>query len=59
MKVAIVQKRQYWEPQKSLLLRCKQTNKVKNELNGQPSSFLNRMHVSIYKETFSSMRLLF
>ena len=36
-----------------LTLHCKQINKVKNELDGQPSSLLARMHVSNYKGTFS------
>ena len=28
-------------------------------MDGQPSSFLARMHVSIYKETFSPIHLVF
>ena len=40
-------------------LHCKQINKVKHELNGQPSSLLARMHVSIYKATFSPIHLVF
>ena len=39
-------------PPKSLSLHCKQINKVKNELDGQPSSLLASMHVSNYKATF-------
>ena len=39
-------------PPRSLSLHCKQINKVKNELDGQPSSFLASMHVSNYKATF-------
>ena len=44
---------------KSLSLHCKQVNKVKDELDGQPSSLLVRMHVSNYKATFYSMHLVF
>ena len=44
---------------KSLSLHCKQVNKVKNELDGQPLSLLDRMHVSNHKVTFSSMHLVF
>ena len=46
-------------PPKSLSLRSKQINKVKKELNGQPSSLLACMHVSNYKATFSPMHLVF
>ena len=46
-------------PPKSLSLHCKQINKVKNELDGQPSSLLAFMHVSNYKATFSPMHLVF
>ena len=46
-------------PPKSLSLYCKQINRIKNELDGQPSSFLARMHISNYKATFSPMRLVF
>ena len=48
-------------PPKSLSLHCKQINKVKNELDGQPSSLLTCMHVSNYKATFSlfPMHLVF
>ena len=46
-------------PPKSLSLHCKQINKLKNELDGQPSSLLTRMHVSDYKATFSPMHLVF
>ena len=42
-------------PPKSLLLHCKQINKVKNELDGQLSSSLASMHVSDYKASFSPM----
>ena len=45
-------------PPKSLLLHCKQINKVKNELNGQPSSLLASIHVSNYKATFYPMHLV-
>ena len=33
-------------PPKILSLHCSQINEVKNELDGQPSSFLTSMHVS-------------
>ena len=46
-------------PPKSLSLHCKQINKIKNELDGQPSSLLVCMHVSNYKATFSPMHLVF
>ena len=46
-------------PPKSLSLHCKQINKIKNELDGQPSSLLASMHVSNYKATFSPMHLVF
>ena len=44
---------------RSLSLHCKQINKVKNELDGQPSSLLAPMHVSNYKVTFSPVHLVF
>ena len=43
----------------SLSLHCKQINKVKNGLDGQPSTLLARMHVSNYKATFSLIHLVF
>ena len=46
-------------PPKSLSLHCKQINKVKNELDGQPSSLLASMYVSNYKATFSPIHLVF
>ena len=46
-------------PPKSLSLHCKQINKVKNELDGQPSSLLTRMNVSNHKASFSPMHLVF
>ena len=46
-------------PPISLSLHCKQINKVKNELDGQPSSLLVSMHVSNYKATFSPIHLVF
>ena len=46
-------------PPKSLSLHCKQINKVKSNLDGQPSSLLTCMHVSNYKATFSPMYLVF
>ena len=46
-------------PPRSLSLHCKQINKVKNELDGQPSSLLVSMHVSNYKAIFSPIHLVF
>ena len=46
-------------PPISFSLHCKQINKVKNELDGQPSSLLVSMHVSNYKATFSPIHLVF
>ena len=46
-------------PPISLSLHFKQINKVKNELYGQPSDFLARMHVSNYEATFSPIDLVF
>ena len=46
-------------PSISLSLYCKQINKVKNELDGQPSSLLACTHVSNYKTTFSPVYLVF
>ena len=46
-------------PPKSLSLQFKQVNKVKNELDGQPSSLIVCMQVSDYKATFSPMHLVF
>ena len=46
-------------PLKSLSLHCKQMKKVKNELDGQPSSLLACMNASSYKATFSPMYLVF
>ena len=46
-------------PPQVLSLHCKQINKVKNELDGQPSSLLASMHVSNYKATFSPTHLVF
>ena len=45
-------------PPKSLSLHCKQINKVKNELDGQPSNLLASMQVSDYEATFSQMHLV-
>ena len=42
-------------PTRSLSLHCKQIKKVKNQLDGQPSSLLTSMHASNYKATFSSI----
>ena len=46
-------------PPKSLSMHCKQVNKVKNELDEQPSNLLVYMHVSNYNATFSPMHLVF
>ena len=46
-------------PPKSLSLHCKQINKVKNELDCQPSSLLASMQISNYMVTFSPMHLVF
>ena len=46
-------------PSKSLSLHCKQINKVKNELDRQPSSLFAHMHVYSYKATFSPIHLVF
>ena len=46
-------------PPQLLSLHCKQINKVKNELAGQPSSLLTSMYVSNYKTTFSPVHLMF
>ena len=46
-------------PSKSLSQHCKQINKVKNELDGKPSSLLVRMNVSDYKASLSLMHLVF
>ena len=46
-------------PPRSLSLHCKQINKVKTELDGQPSSLLASMYVSNYKATFSPIHLVF
>ena len=46
-------------PPKSLSLHCKQINKVKNELDGQPSSLLACMYVFDYEASFSPKHLVF
>ena len=46
-------------PPKPLSLHCKQINKVKNKLDGQPSSLLVSMHLSDYKSTFFPKHLVF
>ena len=46
-------------PPRSLSRHCKQINKAKNELDGQPSSLLASMHVSNHKATFSPTHLVF
>ena len=44
---------------RSFSLHCKQINKVKNELDGQPSSLFASMHISNYKAIFSAIHLVF
>ena len=46
-------------PPKILSLHCRQTNKVKNELDGQPSSLLTPMYVLNYSASFSLIHLVF
>ena len=46
-------------PPTKLSLHCKQISKVKNELDGQPSSLLACMQVSDYEATFCQMHLIF
>ena len=46
-------------PPKSLSLHCKKINKVKSELDGQPSSLLACMCVSNYNASYSPMHLVF
>ena len=46
-------------PPKILLLHCKQINKVKNELDGQPSNLLASVHVFNYNTTYSPTHLVF
>ena len=46
-------------PPRSLSLHCKQINKVKNELDAQPSSLLASKYVSNYKAIFPLIHLLF
>ena len=46
-------------PLKWLSLHCKQINKVKNELGGQPSSLLACMQVSYNEAAFSLIHLVF
>ena len=46
-------------PQKSLSLHCNQINKVKNELDGQPSSLSACVQVFDSEATFSPMYLVF
>ena len=40
-------------------LYCKQINKVKNELDGQPSSLLTSMNAFNYNASFSPVHLVF
>ena len=46
-------------PPKILSLHCRQINKVKNGLDGQPSGLLTSMHVSNYYATFPPAHLIF
>ena len=46
-------------PPKLFSLHCRQINKVKNELDGQPSSLLTSIHVSKYNASFSQAHLVF
>ena len=46
-------------PPKILSLHCKQINKTKNELDGQPSSLLVSTHVLNYAASFSPAHLVF
>ena len=46
-------------PPKILSLHCKQVNKTKNELDGQPSSLLFSTHVLNYAASFSLDHLVF
>ena len=46
-------------PPRPFSLHYKLINKVKNKLNGQPSSLLARMDISNYKATFSLIHLVF
>ena len=44
---------------RSLSLHCKHIKKVKNELDGQPSSLLTSMRISNFKATFPPIHLVF
>ena len=46
-------------PPKVLLLHCRQTYKVKNELDGQPSRLLTSMHAFNYNASLSPPGLVF
>ena len=46
-------------PPKILSLHCRQINKVKNKLDGQPSCLLTSMHVLNYNSSFSPAHLVF
>ena len=46
-------------PPKILSLHCKQNKKVKNEIDGKPSSLLVSMNVFNYNPTFSPIHLVF
>ena len=47
------------DPSKILSLHSKKINKVKNELDGQPSNLFTSVHVSNYNATFSPVHLVF
>ena len=46
-------------PPKILSVHCRQINRVKNELDDQPSTLLACMQVSDYEVTFSPVHLVF
>ena len=46
-------------PQKSVSLHYKQINRVKNKVDGHPSSLLDRTNVFDYKADFVPMHLVF
>ena len=46
-------------PPTILLLHCRQNNKTKNELDGQPSSLLVSTYALNYTKSFSSAHLVF
>ena len=46
-------------PPTILSLYCRQINKMKNKLDGQPSSLLTSIHVLNYNGNFSPVQLVF